>query len=72
MAVVELVDRPEVDRKKKVKIEAATGEEATAGKPVAADPFAKMRKVFAGGKKAAAKPAAEKKTKKKATKKSEA
>lgn len=53
MAVLELVDRPELDRKKKVKAapeaaEAAEGQASEAGEAAAAkDPFKKVRKMFA-------------------------
>lgn len=54
MAVLELVDRPELDRKKKVKAiaeagaEAAEGQASDAGEATPAnDPFKKVRKMFA-------------------------
>lgn len=48
MAMIEMVDHPELTKKKKVAKEASTTEEAQT-----ADPFSKFRKLFAGGKKAA-------------------
>jgi len=65
LALLELVDHPELDRKKKVKTTEASQEaqkEGAAAQP--ADPFVKFRKLFAGKKKkksANASPAAEKK-----------
>ncbi len=52
MAMIELVDHPKIDRKKKVKV--AADEAAQTGEAVAADQFSKFRKIFAGGKKKAA------------------
>lgn len=49
MAMIELVDHPKLDRKKKAK-PAAEGE-ATAETTQVSDPFNKFRKIFAGGKK---------------------
>jgi large subunit ribosomal protein L17 len=62
MAMIELVDHPAIDRKKKVKAAPAEGAEGQAAETMASDPFAKMRKLFSGKKKAAktAAPAAEK------------
>ncbi|NDF15494.1 50S ribosomal protein L17 [bacterium] len=55
MAMIELVDHPKLDRKKKAKEAPAEGaENAAAGTPVG-DPFAKMRKLFAGTKRGGAK-----------------
>jgi large subunit ribosomal protein L17 len=50
MAMIELVDHPKIDRKKKVK-ETAEGAEGAAADSATADPFSKFRKLFAGGKK---------------------
>lgn len=55
MCLIELVDHPKLDRKKKPKTEADTAAATDPVEPVAADPFSKMRKVFGGGKKTAAK-----------------
>jgi large subunit ribosomal protein L17 len=50
MAILELVDHPAIDRKKKVKPEAAEGAEVQkAAAPAQADPFSKMRKTFGAG-----------------------
>jgi len=50
MAMIEMVDHPPIDRKKKPKAEATPDSgEATAQQAVA-DPFNKFRKIFAGGK----------------------
>ncbi len=57
MAMIELVDHPKIDRKKKAKAAPAEGAEGQAGESVATDPFAKMRKLFSGSKKAAKKEA---------------
>ncbi len=51
MAMIELVDHPKLDRKRKVKEAPAEGAESTTA---TADPFAKMRKLFSGKKKTAA------------------
>ena len=51
MAMIELVDHPKIDRKKKVKTDEAT--DAAVTEAAAADPFAKMRKLFSGKKKTA-------------------
>ena len=51
MAMIEMVDHPELTKKKKVAKEATA--EGTAATDVAADPFSKFRKLFAGSKKAA-------------------
>lgn len=55
MAMIEMVDHPELIKKKKKEKDAATegATEATGN----ADPFSKFRKLFAGGKKAASKEA---------------
>lgn len=60
MCLIELVDHPKLDRKKKVKEASAKPESETEATGIAADPFSKMRKVFGGGKKAAKKDAAPK------------
>jgi len=57
MAMIELVDHPKLDRKKKAKAAPAEGAEGQAAETAVADPFAKMRKLFAGSKKAAKKEA---------------
>lgn len=58
MAMIELVDHPPIDRKKKVK--EVTGKEGSSElEPVAGDPFSKMRKLF-GSKKASGGDKAEK------------
>ncbi len=50
MAILELVDHPPIDRKRPVKVEGAEGTEMKKTEGAAqADPFNKMRKVFAGG-----------------------
>jgi len=62
MAMIELVDHPVLDRKKKAKeVTEATAEGQTT-EAVSADPFSKFRKLFAGSKKAtkSAAPKAEK------------
>jgi len=48
MAVLELVDHPEIDRRKKHKTGAAAGEASRAQAP--ADPFGRFKKMFGGGK----------------------
>ena len=53
MAMIELVDHPKLDRKKKVKVVAEGEESSSSSEAVAADPFNKFRKLFTGGKKAA-------------------
>ena len=66
MAMIELVDHPKLDRKKKAKAAPAEGAEGQSAETAVADPFAKMRKLFAGSKGGAKKeakasaPAAEK------------
>ncbi len=65
MAVLELVDHPPIDRKRKVKVAAEGDAQATDAAPTtgAADPFSGMRKLFRGnrgGKKAAGAAKAEK------------
>jgi large subunit ribosomal protein L17 len=55
MCLIELVDHPKLDRKKKPKAEGEKTGATDPVEPVAADPFSKMRKVFGGGKKTAAK-----------------
>jgi large subunit ribosomal protein L17 len=80
MAMIELVDHPKLDRKKKAKAAPAEGAEAAATETATADPFNKFRKIFAGGKKSAAKkeakaakaPASEKAEKSATTKKAPA
>jgi large subunit ribosomal protein L17 len=80
MAMIELVDHPKLDKKKKAKAEAAAPEAgATESAAVSADPFSRFRKLFAGSKKAGKAPKSEnapkaekapaKKTAKKSTKK---
>jgi large subunit ribosomal protein L17 len=83
MAMIELVDHPKLDKKKKPKAEAAAPEAGTTeSAAVSADPFSRFRKLFAGSKKAGkaekaakapkaekAEKAAAKKTAKKSTKK---
>ena len=54
MAVLELVDHPELDRKRKVKAPAAGTEEGAKTEGTAKDPFGKMRKLFGGKSKVAA------------------
>jgi hypothetical protein len=54
MCLIELVDHPKLDRKKKPKAEGESTGATDPVEPVAADPFSKMRKMFGGGKKAAA------------------
>jgi len=54
MAVLELVDHPDIDRKKKVKVAAAEAQKAEAEAEAAAgptDPLKKMRKLFSSKKK---------------------
>ncbi|MBC7691290.1 MAG: 50S ribosomal protein L17 [Methylotenera sp.] len=46
MAVLELVDHPELDRKRKPKAAAAEGAEAPDGEGKVADPFNRFRKLF--------------------------
>ncbi len=58
MAMLEMVDHPKLDRKKKVK---ESKEVDPSAPEVAVDPFSKFRKLFAGSKKAASAPKAEKK-----------
>ncbi len=60
MAMIELVDHPKLDRKKKPKV-AAEGD-PTSPEVTAADPFSKFRKIFAGGKKVKATAKTESKT----------
>jgi large subunit ribosomal protein L17 len=53
MAVIELVDRPELDRKRKPKAAAAAAEGADAGQPAAGqaapkDPMGRFKKLFGG------------------------
>ena len=48
MAVLELVDHPELDRKRKPKATAAGSEEAAKTELTTKDPFGKMRKLFGG------------------------
>lgn len=55
MAMVELVDHPVIDRKRKVKAEGAKAEAKEGSEQAAADPMNKFRKVF-GGKKGKASP----------------
>jgi large subunit ribosomal protein L17 len=55
MAMIELVDHPKLDRKKKAKEAPAEGAENTAAETTVGDPFAKMRKLFAGTKRGGAK-----------------
>ncbi|MBU6154886.1 MAG: 50S ribosomal protein L17 [Bdellovibrionales bacterium] len=54
MAMIELVDHPKLDRKKKAKAALAEGAEAAATETATTDPFSKFRKIFAGGKKTGA------------------
>lgn len=54
MCLIELVDHPALDRKKKAKTSDKPESETEATGIQAADPFSKMRKVFGGGKKAKA------------------
>ena len=49
MAIIELVDHPPIDRKRKVKAEGDVSTQETASDAKAVDPFNKMRKVFSGG-----------------------
>ena len=54
MAILELVDHPPIDRKRKVKAEGDADAQKTAGEGVDAsvqDPFSRFRKLFAGKKK---------------------
>jgi len=62
MAMIELVDHPLLDRKKKAKEAPEATAEGQPTEAVSADPFSKFRKLFAGSKKAtmAAAPKAEK------------
>jgi large subunit ribosomal protein L17 len=53
MAMIEMVDHPELDKKKK-KAKEASPEEAAKASTEAADPFNKFRKLFAGKKTASA------------------
>ncbi len=57
MAMIELVDHPKLDRKKKAKapVEATEATEGQVAEQGNADPFSKFRKLFAGSKKAGAK-----------------
>jgi large subunit ribosomal protein L17 len=55
MAMIELVDHPKLDRKKKTKEAPAEGAENAASESSVGDPFAKMRKLFAGTKRGGAK-----------------
>lgn len=55
MAMIELVDHPKLDRKKKAKEAPAEGAENAAAETAVGDPFAKMRKLFAGSKRGGAK-----------------
>lgn len=67
MAMIELVDHPKIDRKRKAK---AVAESADAEQTAAvSDPFSKMRKVLAGGKKSKAAKAAESTTQQEKTEK---
>ena len=50
MALVELVDHPPIDRKKKVKTPAEGAEGADASAAATVDPFNRFRKLFAGKK----------------------
>jgi large subunit ribosomal protein L17 len=52
MALIELVDHPKLDRKKKAKEVAAEGAESAEAASTGADPFNKFRKLFAGTKRA--------------------
>lgn len=52
MALLELVDHPVIDRKRKPKAQTAEGSEGVQSATTATDPFSKFRKLF-GGKKAA-------------------
>ena len=54
MAMIELVDHPKLDRKKKVKETDTSQTGDQAAQQAIADPFNKFRKLFAGGKKKAA------------------
>ncbi|MBS1959842.1 MAG: 50S ribosomal protein L17 [Bdellovibrionales bacterium] len=60
MCLIELVDGPKLDRKKKVKASDKPESDTEATGVQATDPFSKMRKVFGGGKKTAKKDAAPK------------
>ncbi len=62
MAMIELVDHPVLDRKKKAKEAPEATAEGQTTEAVSTDPFSKFRKLFAGSKKAtkAAAPKAEK------------
>ena len=51
MAMIELVDHPKLDRKKKPKVASEEGADDKSGEAVAVDQFSKFRKLFAGGKK---------------------
>ena len=53
MAMIEMVDHPKLDRKKKPK-EASEATAEGASEQAAVDPFSKFRRLFAGGKKAKA------------------
>jgi large subunit ribosomal protein L17 len=55
MAMIELVDHPKLDRKKKTKEAPAEGAENASAETPNTDPFNKFRKLFAGTKKNAAK-----------------
>jgi large subunit ribosomal protein L17 len=57
MAMIEMVDHPKLDRKKKVKEVSAEGAEGQAAETPVTDPFNKFRKLFSGSKKAAKKEA---------------
>ena len=62
MAMIELVDHPLIDRKRKAKEATEASAEGQTTEAVSTDPFSKFRKLFAGSKKAtkAAAPKAEK------------
>jgi large subunit ribosomal protein L17 len=73
MCMIELVDHPKIDRKKKVK-ETTEGSETASDSSVAADPFSRFRKLFSSSKTKSAKdgaPKAEKPAKKAAAPKAE-
>ena len=52
MAMIELVDHPLLDRKKKAKESTEASAEGQTTEAVSTDPFSKFRKLFAGSKKA--------------------
>jgi large subunit ribosomal protein L17 len=74
MAMIELVDHPLLDRKKKAKESTEASAEGQTTEAVSTDPFSKFRKLFAGSKKATKAASASKaeKTEKKATEKKKA